>query len=42
MLYEDLNLKRGGAWVLNYYSIFIFRRLLLGLVLVFGAPMPVL
>ena len=36
MLYEDLDLKRENSFVINYYTIFIFRRLLFGLLLVFA------
>lgn len=40
MLYEDLDLKRENSFVMNYYTIFIFRRLLFGLLLVFATNEP--
>ncbi len=40
MLYEDLNLSSPNAFVINYYTIFVFRRLLFGLLLVFATEEP--
>ena len=40
MLYEDLNLRNTSPWITNYYTIFIFRRMLFGLVLVYSTTKP--